>query len=143
MNKAEVAEKLKRARAASGMTQKELAEKIGRSPKLIGHWETGYSQPDADTISTLLQIYGLDANDFFDVHNDGLQITTADETRLIRAYRALPEQDRRALVRFAEYADKATNPQHAQSLEEEALAASMYIEQISRSQSEIREVDSK
>lgn len=85
------------------------------------------------------------SDDIFNRDNADVQFNnlTDEEIRLIKAFRSLSTEDRNALIRFAEYADKATNPQHAQSLEEEALAASMYIEQISRSQSEIREVDSK
>ncbi len=85
------------------------------------------------------------SDDIFNRDNADVQFNnlTDDETRLIKAFRSLSTEDRNALIRLAEYADKATNSQHAQSLEEEALAASMYIEQISRSQSEIREVDSK
>ncbi|WP_369809094.1 hypothetical protein, partial [uncultured Clostridium sp.] len=27
------------------MTQQEVADKIGRKQPIVGHWETGYSQP--------------------------------------------------------------------------------------------------
>ncbi|MBS5879267.1 MAG: helix-turn-helix transcriptional regulator [Clostridium sp.] len=85
------------------------------------------------------------SDDIFNRDNADVQFNnlTDDETRLIKAFRSLSTEDRNALIRLAEYADKATNSQHVQSLEGEALAASMYIEQISCSQSESREVDSK
>jgi transcriptional regulator with XRE-family HTH domain len=85
------------------------------------------------------------SDDIFNRDNADVQFNnlTDDETRLIKAFRSLSTEDRNALIRFAEYADKATNSQHVQSLEGEALAASKYIEQISCSQSESREVDSK
>lgn len=85
------------------------------------------------------------SDDIFNRDNADIQFNnlTDDETRLIKAFRSLSTEDRNALIRLAEYADKATNSQHVQSLEGEALAASKYIEQISCSQSESREVDSK
>ena len=85
------------------------------------------------------------SDDIFNRDNADVQFNnlTDDETRLIKAFRSLSTEDRNALIRLAEYADKATNSQHVQSLEGEALAASKYIEQISCSQSESREVDSK
>lgn len=67
MTKIEIAEKLKAARSASKMTQAQVAQAIGRSAKLVGHWETGYSQPDADTLSVLLKLYNIDANSFFEI----------------------------------------------------------------------------
>ena len=50
MTKEEIGEKLKAARISCGMTQQEVANKIGRKQPIIGHWETGYSQPDANTL---------------------------------------------------------------------------------------------
>ena len=66
MTKAEIAEKLKMARLKTGMTQAQVAQATGKSPKLVGHWETGYSQPDADTLSVLFKLYHVDANVFFE-----------------------------------------------------------------------------
>ena len=50
MTKKEIGEKLKAKRISCGMTQQEVAEKIGRKQPIVGHWETGYSQPDANTL---------------------------------------------------------------------------------------------
>lgn len=67
MTREAIAEKLKKARVEKKLTQKEVAERIGRSVKIVGHWETGYSQPDADTLSQLLKLYSIDANTFFEI----------------------------------------------------------------------------
>lgn len=67
MTKTEVAERLKMARLAAGLSRAEVAEKVGRNVKIIGHWETGYAAPDIETLMMLLDLYGIDANTFFDV----------------------------------------------------------------------------
>ena len=61
MTKEEIGGVLKNLRTKTGMTQREVAEKIGRTQQIIGHWETGYSQPDANTLFVLCDIYGVSA----------------------------------------------------------------------------------
>ncbi len=108
MTKIEVAEKLKQARIACGLTQKAVADAIGKSPKLVGHWETGYSQPDADMLSALLRLYNVDANVFFDITPAPTDTQRPDEEqRLVIAYRQASREDQLALLRFADYATRA------------------------------------
>ena len=65
MTKEEIGLVLKELRTSCGMTQKEVAEKIGRTQQIVGHWETGYAQPDANTLFTLCSIYGVTVDDAF------------------------------------------------------------------------------
>lgn len=65
MTREEIGEKLKAKRISCGMTQQEVAEKIGRKQPIVGHWETGYSQPDANTLFMLCDIYGTTVDDVF------------------------------------------------------------------------------
>lgn len=88
MNKIEISEKLKAARLKSGLTQKQVADEVGKSPKLIGHWETGYSQPDADTLGFLFHLYNLSANDFFETESIQENLS-ASEMEHIKKYRSL------------------------------------------------------
>lgn len=69
------------------MTQKEVAEKIGRTQQIVGHWETGYAQPDANTLFNLCDIYGVTVDDAFGFqkYND----ISRDEYNYIKKYRAL------------------------------------------------------
>jgi transcriptional regulator with XRE-family HTH domain len=41
-------EELRRARAAAGLTQDQLAERVGYSPSLVAHVETGSRAPSLD-----------------------------------------------------------------------------------------------
>ncbi len=65
MTKEEIGFILKELRTSCGMTQKEVAKKIGRTQQIVGHWETGYAQPDANTLFTLCNIYGVTVDDAF------------------------------------------------------------------------------
>ena len=46
-------------RKAKGMTQKEVADKLGVVPKTISKWEKGHGFPDVSTLSDLADIFGV------------------------------------------------------------------------------------
>ncbi len=46
-------------RKAKGMTQKQVAERLGVLPKTVSKWETGHGFPDISLISTLADILGV------------------------------------------------------------------------------------
>jgi len=58
-------EKIRNARKSLGLTQRQLADKIGVSNTSISNWEKGLSRPDADLIQKLCQILCLQPNDFY------------------------------------------------------------------------------
>ena len=62
MTKQEIGAILLDLREKAGKSREEVAELLGKSVKTVGHWETGYSQPDANTIFLLCTIYGADLN---------------------------------------------------------------------------------
>lgn len=61
----EIAEILKNARKSRGLTQQQLADRMGKSQQIIGHWETGYSQPDMSTLFDLFAMYGMSLDETF------------------------------------------------------------------------------
>ena len=65
MTKQEIGTVLMRLREKSGKTRDEVAELLNKSVKTIGHWETGYAQPDANTLFLLCTIYDADLNESF------------------------------------------------------------------------------
>lgn len=46
-------------RKAKGMTQKEVADKLGIVPKTVSKWETGHGFPDVSALSALADILGV------------------------------------------------------------------------------------
>lgn len=65
MTKQEIGQVLRAAREAKGFTQKQVAELLGRKQQIVGHWETGYSQPDANTLFELCDLYELSIDEAF------------------------------------------------------------------------------
>lgn len=88
MTKAEIGTILKELRIKSGKTQKEVAEILGRKQQIIGHWETGYSQPDANTLFTLCDIYGTTVDDAFGF-NKKSDTLSPDDFILLKKYHSL------------------------------------------------------
>lgn len=60
-------DRLKEARKAAGMTQRQLADKIRVSNTSISNWEKGVSYPDPDTIQHLCWALDVQPNYFFAV----------------------------------------------------------------------------
>ncbi len=88
MTKEEIGAKLRAQRISCGMTQQEVAEKIGRKQPIIGHWETGYSQPDANTLFTLCDIYNTTVDEVFGF-SKGKASFSKQERDHIEKYRSL------------------------------------------------------
>lgn len=55
-------ERLKEARIASGLTQKQLAEKLGIAGTTVTGYEKGNSEPNVNTIGKIMDILQVDAN---------------------------------------------------------------------------------
>ncbi len=91
ITKEEIGAILKSLRLSAGKTQKEVAELIGRNQQIVGHWETGYSQPDANTLFELCSLYGttVDRAFGFETEIDQKRETFSPlEEEIIEAYRA-------------------------------------------------------
>lgn len=82
MTKEEIGSILKRLRIENGLTQKEVASKIGRTQQIIGHWETGYAQPDANTLFMLCALYGTTVDEAFGFSKKKSSISKEDESFL-------------------------------------------------------------
>jgi transcriptional regulator with XRE-family HTH domain len=48
---------MKRARAASGLTQEQVAERLGVTPTTVQRWEAGLRETSASTLSSLADLY--------------------------------------------------------------------------------------
>lgn len=60
-----MANKLREARNAKGLTAAEVGSQVGKSAKAIYSWESGQGQPDADMLIELSRLYGLKVSDFY------------------------------------------------------------------------------
>lgn len=62
-----IGDKIRDARKAAGLTQRQLAEKIKVSNTSISNWEKGVSCPDPDTIQNLCWALEVQPNYFFNI----------------------------------------------------------------------------
>lgn len=53
-----------RLRKAKGLSQKELAEKLNYSDKVISKWERGESLPDIIAIEAMSKFFGISIDEF-------------------------------------------------------------------------------
>jgi len=62
-------DRIRKARKAAGLTQRQLAESIKVSNTSISNWENGFSNPDPDTIQHLCWALNVQPNYFFSVED--------------------------------------------------------------------------
>ena len=54
-----VGERIKELRQKAGLTQAELAEKLGFQPQTVSNWENGKTFPDVMQIKKIEDLYGV------------------------------------------------------------------------------------
>lgn len=55
----EIADRIRRARKAKGIPQRELARRVGRSGSAVAQWELGQTVPDLDIRPALSEVLGI------------------------------------------------------------------------------------
>lgn len=65
MTKEEIGQIIKESRISATLTQSQVAEKLGRPQQTIASWESGKSQPDANTLFELFRVLGRSVDDAF------------------------------------------------------------------------------
>ncbi|HEN6441229.1 TPA: helix-turn-helix transcriptional regulator [Streptococcus agalactiae] len=65
-------EKLKQARKNIGLTQKEVAEKLGIAQQQYARWEQGQRKPKYETLEKLAEVFGT-TTDALRGRDDGLE----------------------------------------------------------------------
>ena len=63
MDQKKTGEFIQQLRKAQGLTQKELADKLGISDKTVSKWETGNGLPDIASLSPLCKALGINVNE--------------------------------------------------------------------------------
>ena len=66
-------------RKASGMTQKELAEKLNVSDKAVSRWERDESAPDLSLIPVIAEIFGVTSDEILRGERAGARETTTEK----------------------------------------------------------------
>lgn len=86
----EIAKNLIYYRKQKGMTQKELAKKIGVGNTTVSGWETGASSIDIDTLYSVCLVLGVSLGDMYGKYFSSSGGYTAEEKLLVHQYRSRP-----------------------------------------------------
>ena len=105
---------LREARQKSGLTQEDVASRVGLKKNTLSNYEHGVSEPSLDTLVSLFCIYGLDPAYVFSVaYGTPLRegILTAEEETLLDQYRALDTHGKSVLMELARMETKRMEEQ--------------------------------
>lgn len=79
MNKQTFGNTIARLRKENGMTQLELAEKMGVTDKAVSKWERDLSYPDINSIAKLAEIFNVSVDEFMQTKTDGNRNTVVNQ----------------------------------------------------------------
>ena len=77
MNQEKISYFIQQTRKEHGMTQKELADKLGISDKTVSKWETGKGMPDMDFLIPLCSALDINVNEL--LSGEKLSLTNYSE----------------------------------------------------------------
>lgn len=63
----ELGKKIRQLRFKAGLTQEQLAEKLGIGPQSVSKWENAVAMPDITALPLLAEIFGVTIDDLFDL----------------------------------------------------------------------------
>ncbi|MCM1289530.1 MAG: helix-turn-helix domain-containing protein [Corallococcus sp.] len=105
--------KLKEIRQDLGISQGDLAKKIGVQNYTIGNWERDRSEPSVELIVKLADALGVTADELLGRENYGTGIVEikgetldADERKLLAAFRKLDGENRRRAIAVVDALDR-------------------------------------
>ena len=78
----EIANKLVKLRKQLGLSQEELAEKIGVSRQAVSKWERSESSPDTDNLIALSKIYNISIDEMLDHKAPGMAESNVSKQNL-------------------------------------------------------------
>ncbi|MDR1094046.1 MAG: helix-turn-helix domain-containing protein [Clostridiales bacterium] len=101
-------DRLKEARAALSLTQKQVARQLGVVESCYANWEQGRAEPDTATIAKLSAIFDVSTDYLLGLeHDDGSRLPPAGmpapgfterERRLLKDFRALNPQEQTQML---------------------------------------------
>jgi transcriptional regulator with XRE-family HTH domain len=77
---------IREVRQFAGLSQRELAERIGTKQSVISRWERGLDAPRIDTLARLLRACGFDGELRFRRHDD------VDRSQIVHSMRPTPAE---------------------------------------------------
>lgn len=112
----EFGERLTALRRARGLTQVQLAERIGSTQRAVSRYETIADRAPAPVLAKLAQALSVSTDELLGVKRTRAAATLADDPEARRLWRkfqqvmTLPEKDRRAVIRLVNSLVTAKTP---------------------------------
>lgn len=96
-----IGQRLARIRKARGLTQKQVAEKIGIKQVLVSDYERGRLRINADMLARFAVVLGVSADEILGLNQDELPEVIYDNKLLQRVeqIQCLPSKQRKAILR--------------------------------------------
>ena len=88
--KYEIGARIRKYREMCGLSQKELAQKIGVSNSRVSNWEQGINRPDADILADICKALHVSPSELLDVRLSPDDLNE-QERKVIMAYRTKPD----------------------------------------------------
>ena len=92
-------EKLKAARKAAGLSQKELAEAVGAKHNSVSNWENGLNSPSTNTILELCRVLNIQPNELYGTQPEPDDFTYA----LYNETKDLTEENKNKILEMAKF----------------------------------------
>ena len=94
-----IGEKIREYRILKGLTQKELAQKIGMGDTTVANYEKGFRTPKKNTLFKLANAFDISIDDLFPpIHSPSISLDTSDTARAISDTVERLEEPRRVIV---------------------------------------------
>ncbi len=91
--KYEIGNRIRMYRKESGLTQKQLADRINVTKSRVSNWEQGINRPDADILADICRVLNVSPSNLLNVHLSADDLSDK-ERRAIQAYRNKTEVQR-------------------------------------------------
>lgn len=82
--KKNISKNIAKYRESAGLSQKELANKLGVVPSRISNWETGANCPTIDILFEVCEVLGVSINDIYGVYPDSKFVLKYGEQELLK-----------------------------------------------------------
>lgn len=89
--KKNISKNIAKYRESAGLSQKDLANKLGVVPSRISNWETGANCPTIDILFEVCEVLGVSINDIYGVYPDSKFVLKYGEQDLLKKYRSLDD----------------------------------------------------
>ena len=93
-----IAENLRRLRHSSGLTQEQLAERLGVSFQSVSRWETGLSYPDIEILPEIAAFFGVSTDVLMGVEKATMEQNLERDKKRLRTDESETAEERLALV---------------------------------------------